>query len=223
MDGDGVVRVLAFGDSITYGIGDSGQLPKGYPSRLASILGVPVINAGNPGERITSASSRFFAALQNSKADLVLVMEGANDAVDQVGLGSVRDAYQRFINGTKALNRQIAVLTLIPPCCDREAQAQYTNGYSAEIKTLSDVNAVPLIDMKRAWDNTCQNKGACELYNIPEGLHPNAKGYDALAQTAAARILGVDIFSSGGASQLEQAAGLPAGSVIVQPDPAPAG
>ena len=58
----------------------------------------------------------------------------------------------------------------------------------------------------------------CEFFNIPEGLHPNALGYTAIAQAIAARLLEIDIFNEGGARELESRLGLAEGTIIVKPD-----
>ena len=58
------------------------------------------------------------------------------------------------------------------------------------------------------------------MYNLPDGIHPNTRGYDAIAQTVLATLYGIDIFAAQGAADLEAALGLAAGTVIVRPDPA---
>ena len=221
-NGDGVVRILAFGDSLTYGIGDGGlgvELGKrGYPSRLSSLVGVPVENIGVPGEEFSTAGvTRWVSAISNSNADLVILIEGANDAYNSVSTQTVSNAFQRAVNAAAVLGKKVILATLPTPTGDHIAQSLATNHYSNELHVLSGVNELPLIDLKKAWETTCSNAGACELYNLPEGLHPNANGYKVIAQTIAASLVGVDLFQPGGASELESALGLPAGTVIVKP------
>jgi hypothetical protein len=76
---------------------------------------------------------------------------------------------------------------------------------------------VRLADVETLWRSTCPELTQCDLYNLPEGLHPNRKGYDALAQIFAAALLGIDLLSSGGPAELEVALGLDSGGVIVKP------
>lgn len=76
------VRIVAVGDSITYGFGsDIG----GYPTILANMLisagyNVVVENQGVPGEKTPWTYQRFLSTI--SGADIVLLMIGVNDIVN---------------------------------------------------------------------------------------------------------------------------------------------
>lgn len=128
---DGQVEVLAFGDSITYGVGDGtepGQYvseiadvgsPRGYPLRLSAALSVPVMNAGVPGEMVigvpggrVSGAERFPQEVVGSSADLVIILEGANDARFEIPTAQLEAGYQRMINVARADNKSVAIATL---------------------------------------------------------------------------------------------------------------
>lgn len=231
LNGDGNVSLLAFGDSITYGVGDHHQpgefleeLPPttqtgGYPSRLSTLLSVPVKNSGVPGEELIAQGVFRAPFAADDPVDVITVMEGVNDAVKVQSRGDYARALQKTINVIVAQGKKPLLMTPIPPCCRHEALAAFTESYADAVRELAAVNDVPLSDTARAWTASCQNKVECELYNVPEGLHPNSRGYEVIAQTVAASLLGIDIHVDGGASELESALGLPAGSVIVRPDP----
>lgn len=229
INGDGQVIILSFGDSITFGIGDGGlgdgtAKNGGYPSRIELLVGVPVDNEGVPGEELTSTGYlRFPGLLRQSNADLVLIEEGANDAFKQISVEQYRNTLQKMINTAKILTKEPVLMTLPTPCCDHAQLVAQTGRYSNEIKTLALTNELTAIDLRRAWETTCNNPNECDLYNLPEGLHPTATGYAVMAQTIAAYLLGIDIFSPSGASDLEGALGVPAGTVLVKPDPVAAG
>ena len=87
-NGDGAVEILAFGDSITYGVGDGSApgdyveqiydagAPRGYPLRLSSLIGVAVDNAGLPGEElIRTGIDRFPGLVIGASADSDGVMD----------------------------------------------------------------------------------------------------------------------------------------------------
>lgn len=225
-NGDGKVSVACFGDSITYGIGDDGLTAEegrkgGWPDRTELLVGVPFDNEGIPGEQLTAEGAVRFVSLAAQKdSDLVMIFEGANDAFRSVSPRAYRDSLQRVVNVAVALGKRPVVMTLPTPCCNHTAQALASDRFSDEIKGVAASNELTVVDIKRAWETTCVDKQACELYNLPEGLHPTARGYEVISQTAAAALLGIDIFSPNGAAELETALGLPAGSVIVRPDPA---
>lgn len=236
LNGDGSVSMLAFGDSITYGIGDifdaganvetmpAGQPPGGYPKRIASLTSIPVSNAGLPGEEfVLEGAQRFAKVIQASKADLVLFLEGANDAVQQIDPTSYRNKLQRIINSSQALGKTPIILTIPPSCCNHDGQRLFTSSYNQQIGRIQSVNEIRVADTAHAWETTCVNRKECELLNVPEGLHPNKKGYTVIAQTVLATIYGIDIFSPNGASELAGALGVDPTEIIVKPDAQPEG
>ena len=231
INGDGEVRLLFFGDSITFGVGDGTSVGEfieeppitdggdGYPRRVEELMGILADNEGAPGEFLTEGGiDRFPAVVASSVADVVGFFEGSNDAVHKVSGGAFELAVQRAINVAGALGKQIILFTIPPPCCDKESLSLFTGDYTSHIKELAVVNSLPVVDIERAWQTTCNNISTCHLYNLPEGLHPNIEGYDVIAQVIVATLLGIDIFSEEGAVELEEALELPEGTVIVKPE-----
>ncbi|NLF26202.1 MAG: SGNH/GDSL hydrolase family protein [Deltaproteobacteria bacterium] len=229
-NGDGLLFYLAFGDSITYGSGDGTQpgqdvpvAPRtdgtgGYPARLEAWLGIAVRNAARPGEYLTTSGQyRFVSVVQGSAADIVGVMEGVNDTFKRPAASDYELAYQRVVNVTQALGKKPLLITLPQPCCFRKDLAPFARLASGQVRAVSARNGLPYVDVEKAWSTTCANKGECELLCRPDGLHPNSKGYDVIAQTVAAVLMGIDIFASDGAKQLEDALGWEPGTVIVKP------
>lgn len=230
VNGDGFVRILAFGDSITYGVGDGtrpgqtvDEIPvtdgtMGYPARIENLFGVIVDNRGFPGEEIAmGGAERFVRAVQNSTADLVILKEGANDSFRRLDRGTYSRLVQKMINVAHALGKEIVVATIPAACCNHDGRQPFTDSYSEVVRDLAFVNGLRFADIDRAWRTTCVNKEECELYNLPDGLHPNSVGYDVIAQTILSSLLGIDVFVPGGAALLEGALGLPPGSIIVKP------
>jgi lysophospholipase L1-like esterase len=193
--GDGQNHVLAFGDSITYGVGDgenpgdyveeitdSGQ-PRGYPLRLSKAGGLIVSNAGVPGEELLRGGiQRFPDLVVGTDVDTVMFMEGVNDAVQRVEAAEYRAAVQRLINVTRAEGKNIVLATLPPPTALRDSLSPYTNLYSGVIRDLANLNDLSVADVEQKFLTTCPEMATCSLYNIPEGLHPNTSGYDAIAE-----------------------------------------
>ena len=219
VNGDGAVTILAFGDSITAGVGDEEE-QSGYPGRLQTMLKVGVHDGGVPGEELCGAGvERFVSSFNRANPDLVIMLEGANDARQPVDDDVYQRTVQRIINVVQASGRTMVLATLPEPCANHFFLEPYTPRYSSVIRALGALNGVQVIDFEHAFGTTCIDRNACQLYNLPEGLHPDALGYTAMAQTAAATLLGVNLFAEGGAAELEDKLGLPAGSVIVKPDP----
>ena len=203
---DGMVSVLAFGDSITRGIGDfirvgeevTSGLPTppgeaGYPLRLETILGVSVENKGIRGEFLSdSGIFRFAQTVANSPADYVVISEGANDTFLSATSFELKRDMQAMINMSKALGKAPMIATIPTPCCGHSGSIPFINSYNQEFRDLANINNVLFADVEEAFDITCSGD-ECYLLNLPEGLHPNVKGYDAMAQTIMAAFLGIDL------------------------------
>lgn len=197
--GDGQVEVLAFGDSITYGVGDGNNpgdyipeitdegRPRGYPKRVSATTGLPVSNAGRPGERLVrSGLERFPSLVVGSDTDTVIFMEGTNDAVFQTEGSQYRRAVQRVINVARAEGKSIVLTTLAPPTGSHAPLALFTTFYSSIVRDLGVINSVPVADVEQQFLSSCADLNTCQLYNLPEGLHPNTLGYDAIAEVISA-------------------------------------
>lgn len=69
-------RLLAFGDSLTLGVGGSGE---GYPQVLSRLLHRVVIAEGAPGNTTEDGRRALADALQRVRPDLLLLCLGSND------------------------------------------------------------------------------------------------------------------------------------------------
>lgn len=230
LNGDDTISILAFGDSLTFGIGD-GTLPGefveeaprsggtgGYPKRVSTISGLMIANAGIPGEQfVEDGVNRLAGLMRTSTSDFVCILEGTNDTIYRVSTSEYSRLMQKAINTVRASGKEALLMTLPTPCCLHEGREPFTEAYTAAVRTLAALNDLAIADLERAWRTTCTNPLACELYNLPEGLHPNSVGYDVMSQTVLAALFGIDIFAEGGAKIVEDTFGLPEGTVIVKP------
>lgn len=200
-NGDGAIEIIAFGDSITYGVGDGiepGQYistidsigkPRGWPKRLSATLGLSVMNAGSPGEQVVaqpniteSGVQRFPDVVVGSGADVVIIKEGANDAQHDVSSGELTTSLQKMLNVARADNKNVVLSTLAPPTVQHAQFAPSVIEYSAAIRDLAVINNLPVVDIEQGFLLACPDLSVCSYYNLPEGLHPNTVGYDAIAQ-----------------------------------------
>jgi lysophospholipase L1-like esterase len=201
--GDGQVNILAFGDSITYGVGDgnsSGSYvesiedsgdPRGYPLRLSSSGSWLVTNAGVPGERLlNSGIERFADLVVGSDIDTIVFMMGTNDAIQRVSASEYRPAVQRLINVARAEGKQMVLNTVVPPTAINSSLLPYTNLYSTVLRDLGAINDLPVADVELRFLTMCPDLSTCTLLNIPEGIHPNTAGYDVMVELIRAALNG---------------------------------
>lgn len=226
-NGDGVINILFFGDSVTSGVGDGFGSEEevfevdptvrtaGFPNRVSDLLQVNVIKRGLPGEVfINDGINRFAQEIIRSNADVVFFLEGLNDAIFRTSSGEYENAIQKVINITNAVGKTPVIGTLPPPCCDRKERSDITNAYSNKVRDVTRLNNVKFTDFERLWNTVCPSPERCSLVNKPEGLHPNTRGYDGMAQLVVADLQGVDLFSLVGIQSFSSITGIPAESVI---------
>lgn len=189
-----VDRFVAFGDSITAGEIAAPQsllrevVPAtSYPTDLRTLLraeypgaGITVQNAGLSGERAVDGVQRLPGVLDADQPQCVLILEGSNDInVGQAeAVPSVIGALDTMI--TVARRRQVAVLIgTVPPQVTGEYRAyapEVVAALNAAIKDLGARAQVPVVDVYAAIAaDLAQNMG-------PDGLHPSAAGYEAIAR-----------------------------------------
>ena len=228
---DGFITVLAFGDSLTRGTGDfiapfqliedvtqpSPGQEAGYPLRTEAFLNLQVTNAGIPGEELVSDGvERFARAIPSERPDLVVIGGGANDAIFRVNSGTYFFSVQTMINIARAVDA-LPVLTTIPTlCCDHNGIRPYTDQYNDKMRALASANNLPLADINQGYLNTCDSQ-ACYLLNLPEGLHPNIRGYDVIGEIVTASLLGIDLLAAEGKALLAQALNIPVDDILTEP------
>jgi len=69
--------ILAFGDSLTAGVGTNKE--KSYPAQLSRMSRLEVINAGVSGETTRQGVTRFKTLVDDLYPDLIILLEGGND------------------------------------------------------------------------------------------------------------------------------------------------
>jgi len=73
--------IVAFGDSLTYGIGANNN--ESYPAVLSELLNNKVVNVGIPGEDTTDGLKRLPSILTKYKPILVIMCHGGNDMLQK--------------------------------------------------------------------------------------------------------------------------------------------
>jgi lysophospholipase L1-like esterase len=189
---DGKIVVLAFGDSITRGVGDGpqpGDTPPrsgGYPVRLGKLLGATIVNDGSSGERTAEGLPRLRRDLKDVHPDYAILLEGTNDLLGGDGGSHAFENMRSMVEAVRA-SGAIPILGTIPPfCCDIEKQHPRSQvlAYDDELRALAAKRGVALIDFYRAFagGRHASYDASRGLIHAPEGVHPTAAGYDAMTE-----------------------------------------
>ena len=103
--------ILAFGDSLTFGVGAKSD--QSFPSVLSSLSGFEVINAGSSGETTSQGVKRFKSLLQTHQPELVILLEGGNDILRNHDLQLTKQNLATMIELAKA--QQVSVILIGVP------------------------------------------------------------------------------------------------------------
>jgi len=103
--------ILAFGDSLTAGVGASPE--QSYPNVMAELSGRRVINAGISGETSAEGLRRFPSLLEQQQPDLIILLEGGNDILRNQAQSATKANLAAMIRLARA--QQIPVLLLGVP------------------------------------------------------------------------------------------------------------
>lgn len=158
-------RVLAFGDSLTQGVGAAQGMD--YPSRLALLCQCEVINAGVSGETTAEGAARLPEVLDETQPDLIILLEGGNDILKSTGKDALKANLATMLREAK--QRSIPVLLVAVP--DRQIMLKPLPLY----RELADEFAVPLLE-----DTVAELLSQSAMKS--DTVHFNDAGYHALAE-----------------------------------------
>lgn len=163
-------RVLAFGDSVTYGTGAGPG--EDWPTLLAQRTGWQIANAGIPGDTAEAAKTRLPAALGEHAPALVIIELGGNDFLRRRSDKAVKEDLRQMIEMVRRAGAQ-AVLVAVPEFSLLGVVARRPSD-SPIYRELGKEEQVPVIE-----DIFSDILGRPEL--CADQIHPNAQGYQVMA------------------------------------------
>ncbi len=188
---------VAFGDSITFGIGDDpARSEKGYPPRLEALLqargqAADVRNEGLPGEGTTEGVTRITNVLQPGD-DVLLLMEGTND-VNRLSVETIQFNLREIAR--KAANRGVSTVhaTIPPrlPSATNDGENHIAGQIAGAVRELAFQEERRLADPFEVFFRLTPDFTPL-IVGGDDKVHPNAAGYDLLAEVFADVLTGVD-------------------------------
>jgi acyl-CoA thioesterase-1 len=157
--------ILAFGDSLTSGVGSS------YPEILESLIKRKVIGSGIPGETSDEGLVRLPGELSAYKPKLVVLCLGGNDLLRKMDLEKTASNLKRMVQMIRNSGAEVILIGVPKPGLVMSTARFY--------KKISEDMGVPLEGSLFA-DILADSK----LRADP--IHPNADGYQRLAEGIAA-------------------------------------
>ncbi len=161
--------VLAFGDSLTFGIGANPQ--ESYPAQLEALIGRKVVASGVPGEVSTEGLARLSSAIDEAKPQLVILCHGGNDLLRKLDGAQAANNLRAMVRLAKAQGAQV-VLIGVPKPGLLPSTAGFYEDIAKEFMLPYEGSAL----RKILTDNALKS----------DLVHPNAAGYARLAGAVAA-------------------------------------
>ena len=167
-------RVLALGDSLTFGYGAPPDAS--WPVKLGEITGWQIDNEGVNGDTSAGALQRLPGLLNGSNYDAILIGIGGNDMLRGVSSAATRDNLAALIEQARAHTPHVAVLATPAPDAVRAFVGSLSDApfyeevaKSGQALLLANVYSSVLSDASLRSDR----------------IHANARGYEKVAQLLA--------------------------------------
>jgi acyl-CoA thioesterase-1 len=192
--------ILAFGDSITAGVSSpfcascGSSIITGYPQRLETILrarypgqSIAVQGSGSPGECASASGCNGTAGKDRlpgviaSIHDLVVILEGVNDTNAIASDSFIVDALRVMVRTAKNAGKSVILCGLLPVKPNEDTGVPKADpgriaSMNSRLAALASAEGVPFVDMVAAFGS------AFQPLLSPDGLHPNAAGYQRMAE-----------------------------------------
>ncbi len=162
------VGVVCFGDSLTFGYG--AERGEDYPTVLAGLVGVPVVNAGMDGDTSNKGLCRLEADVLARNPRLVIIEFGGNDFLNQVSREQTAENLRQMIRRIQAHGAMVALVDISAGLLMRE-YAPVLERLAIEEKALF----IPAVFRGIITNPSLKS----------DFVHPNAQGYRIVAERIA--------------------------------------
>ncbi|MEX1027107.1 MAG: CFI-box-CTERM domain-containing protein [Candidatus Paceibacterota bacterium] len=156
--------IIAFGDSLTVGVGSTDE---GYVSDLERWTDLSIDNQGRTGDTTAKALERLDTAVLQKHPDIVIVLLGGNDVLQNIAKEETFDNLESIITQIQATGAEVILA-----------------GAHGQLFRL---------DREREYRDLARDTGAAYVNNVLRGIlgnpsflddavHPNDRGYERMAE-----------------------------------------
>ena len=179
-------QYTGFGDSIT------GAENEGYIPRLEALLiqkygTAKVWNEGEGGETTLGGLARIDSAIAARQSKYMLLMEGTNDIIFlEISMDTAAFNLEQMASHCLFAGMTPLVATIIPRNDWYWNSLIYRNrifDLNSKIRQFSNPLDFPLVDQFNAFYDYPASQGGWQSLLLDDGVHPNAKGYQIMAET----------------------------------------
>ncbi len=160
--------IIAFGDSLTAGYGAAPG--EDYPSRLSSMIGTTVINAGVNGDTTESALARVQADVLTQNPRIVIVGLGGNDFLRHLPVSATEASLRSIVRQVQGSGAMVVLLGFRFPSFGASYEAMYE-------RVAKEEGALLIPDL---LDGIMSNPSMKS-----DEIHPNGRGYQLMAERVA--------------------------------------
>ena len=157
------IDVLAFGDSLTFGIGAT--TGNGYVPVLERRIGIDIFNSGIPGNTTADALVRLNASVLSRDPRIVIVLLGGNDLLQNVPLQTRIDNITQIVERIRADGSKVILVGVGSGALDP------FNGALPDLASRTGSSYVPDI-----MDGIFGNSSL-----MSDNIHPNNAGHAIIA------------------------------------------
>ena len=170
IDRTGWPVIVAFGDSLTAGLGV--PMEQNYPSQLQAELDergyrYHVVNAGISGDTTAGGLNRVESVLEHNPAIVILEL-GANDGLQGKSTEQMEENLAQIIERLQKADVQVVLAGMHAP---PNYGPEYTQSFHKVFEDLAKRYQLPFIPF------ILDQVGGVPELNLADGIHPTAEGY----------------------------------------------
>jgi acyl-CoA thioesterase-1 len=171
-------RLVVLGDSLTAGYG----IPKSaaYPALLQEKLveageAWKVVNGGRSGDTTKNGLLRLRWLLKQP-VDLLIIALGGNDGLRGLSAEEMKSNLQEMVALARKASPQVEIVLAGMEMPDNMGEA-YVEAFQAVFPEVAKSEKVALVPF------LLEGVGGVEALNLEDGIHPNEKGHQVMAET----------------------------------------